>query len=60
MNEEMKVAKEILMTRRAKQIINTLEPYVNGKLITCVFEKYFKELKDIIESYNINLNAALV
>lgn len=34
--------------KRAKKIINTLESYVNGKLITCVFEKYFKELKELL------------
>ena len=34
--------------KRAKRLIRTLEPYVNGKLITCVFEKYFQELKELL------------
>jgi len=34
--------------KRIKKIVDTLDPYVNGKLITCVFEKYWKELKELI------------
>ena len=33
---------------RIKKIMNTLQPYVNGKLITCVFEKYWEELKELM------------
>jgi hypothetical protein len=33
---------------KAKKLIRVLRPYVNGRLITVVFEKYFKELEDII------------
>lgn len=39
----------IIMTiKRTKQIIRKLRPYVNGKLITGVFEKYFNELEQLI------------
>ncbi|GAG06116.1 unnamed protein product [marine sediment metagenome] len=32
------------------QIINKLQPYVNGKLITDVFVNYWNELVELIES----------
>ena len=34
--------------KRIKQIFRTLKPYVNGKLITPVFAKYFKELEELL------------
>lgn len=35
--------------KRIKQIINKLDPYVAGELITNVFKKYWNELKEQIE-----------
>ena len=37
------------MKDRKLQIIDKLQPYVNGKLITCVFERYWDELKELIK-----------
>ena len=37
------------MKNRKLQIIKILQPYVNGKLITCVFERYWEELVEIIK-----------
>ena len=34
--------------KRIKQIFRTLRPYVNGRLITPVFEKYFNELEELV------------
>ena len=34
--------------KRIKQILNTLQPYVNGKLITSVFVKYWDELNELL------------
>ena len=34
--------------KRIKQIFRTLRPYVNGRLITPVFEKYFDELEELV------------
>ena len=36
--------------KRAKWIMRKLQPYVNGKLITSSFEKYWDELKEIINA----------
>lgn len=34
--------------KRIKKIFKTLRPYVNGKLITIVFERYFDELEKLV------------
>ena len=34
--------------RRKRQIIDKLQPYINGKLITSVFIRYWNELKELI------------
>ena len=35
---------------RKLQIIRILDPYVNGKLITHVFVRYWNELKELIKN----------
>ena len=35
--------------KEAKKIIKKLRPYVNGRLITGVFEKYFDELEELFK-----------
>lgn len=35
-------------SKRIKRIFTTLRPYVNGRLITVVFEKYFNELEELV------------
>jgi len=37
---------------RIKLLLNKLQPYVNGKLITTVFIRYWEELKELIELEN--------
>ena len=34
--------------KKMKKLVRTLRPYVNGGLITWVFEKYFDELEELI------------
>ena len=34
--------------KKMKKLVRTLRPYVNGRLITTVFEKYFDELEELI------------
>jgi len=35
--------------KRIDEIIKKLQPYVNGKLITHVFVRYWEELKELIK-----------
>lgn len=38
--------------KRIKHIFRTLRPYIRGKLITIVFERYFNELEEFfMEGY---------
>lgn len=37
-----------------KQLIDNLQPYVNGKLITHVFVRFWEELKERIDRINID------
>ena len=37
------------MKNRIEQIIDRLQPYVNGKLITHVFVSYWEELKELLK-----------
>ncbi len=40
--------------KKLKKIIRVLDPYVNGRLITNVFDKYWKELCEEINSEKTN------
>lgn len=42
---------------RIKQLISKLQPYVNGKLITNVFVKYWEELLELIKYTTEELKA---
>ena len=43
-------------SKRIKKIFTILRPYVNGRLITVVFEKYFNELEELInKKYELSI-----
>ena len=39
--------------KRIKKIFKALRPYVNGRLITVVFERYFDELEELVREVMI-------